>query len=237
MMKGLWILLLGLCTAGSVAAQSDSVVDITDESHYQLVVENDKVRIFAVELPAHQSTPLVRHDHNFLIITLADCEIASWAEGRAGVITYQYKQNDIRFFFGGPARALRNDTPNTYRNLTVEFLNPKVTTLGFDLADKRWEYGSSEMRPPADLQKAFADAMELGEAKVKDVQLMPDDEYPEPEKAVDELLLPLSDVEFKKNGQRISKDAYAPIWIPSGRNGKFTNDATVPARMVVIELQ
>lgn len=237
MRKAASILLVVLALVGAVAAQDESTVDITDESHYHLLLENEKIRIFEVDLPAHQSTPLVRHDHNFLVITLGDSEIASWAEGRAGVITYLYKDNDIRFFFGGPARALRNDTPNTYRNLTIEFLNPKVTTLGFDIAQKRWEYGSSEMRPPADPQKAFSNTMDLGEAKVKDVQLLADDEYAEPEKPLDELLLPLTDLEFKKNGERIRKDAYTPIWIPSGRKGKFMNDATVPARMVVIELQ
>ena len=231
------ILFLVFALLGAVAAQDESTVDITDESHYQLLLGNEKIRIFEVNLPAHQSTPLVRHDHNFLVVTLGDSEVASWAEGRAGVITYLYKDKDIRFFFGGPARALRNDTPNPYRNLTIEFLNPKVTSLGFDIAQKRWEYGSSEMRPPADPQKAFSDTMDLGEAKVKHVQLFPDDEYPEPEKAVDELLLPLTDIEFKKNGERLRKDAYTPVWIPSGRKGKFMNDATVPARMVVIELQ
>jgi hypothetical protein len=234
--KTLLILLLIPGLAGLLIAQNESTVDISDESHHQLLLENEKVRVFEVDLPAHQSTPLVRHDHNFLVITLEDAEIASWAEGRAGVITYQYKRNDVRFFFGGPARALRNDTPNTYRNLTVEFLSPKVTTLGFDIAEKRWEYGSNAMLPPTDPQKGFTETMDLGEARVKDVQLMPEDEYPEPEKSVDELLLPLTDLELKKNGLRIRKDQYTPFWIPAGRNVKFMNDATVPARMVVIEL-
>lgn len=236
MNKGLSILSLCLCLAGFLAAQTESVVDITDESHHHLLLENEKVRVFAVDLPAYQSTPLTRHDHNYLVITLADSEIASWAEGQAGVITYEYKQNDIRFFFGGPARALRNDTPNAYHNLTVEFLNPKVTTLGYEVKDKRWEYGSSAMLPPADPQKAFTDTMDLGEAKVKDVQLLPDDAYPEPEKDADELLIPLTDIELKKGGERIRKDQDEPLWIPAGRKAKLVNDATVPARVVVLEL-
>ncbi len=226
-----------LCLVGFVAAQTENTVDITDESHHHLLLENEKVRVFAVDIPSYQSVPMTRHDHNFLVITLADSEIASWAEGQAGVITYQYKQNDIRFFFGGPARALRNDTPNAYHSLTIEFLDPKVTTLGYEPKDKRWEYGSSAMLPPADPAKAFTDTMDLGEAKVKDVQLMPDDAYPEPEKAVDELLIPLTDIELKQGTERIRKDQDEPLWIPAGRKTKLVNDATVPARMVVVELQ
>ena len=226
-----------LCLRASLLAQTETTVDIGDESHHHLLLENEKVRVFAVDLTAHQSTPLIRHEHNYLVITLADAEIASWAEGQAGVITYRYNQNDIRFFFGGPARALRNDTPNAYHSLTIEFLNPKITTFGYAPKAGRWEYGSSAMLPPSDPQKAFSDTMVLGDAKVKDVQLLPDDAYAEPDKDVDELLTPLTDIELKKGTERIRKSQYEPLWILAGRKTKLVNDATVPARMVVLELK
>lgn len=226
-----------LCLRASLLAQTETTVDIGDESHHRLLLENEKVRVFAVDLTAHQSTPLIRHEHNYLVITLADAEIASWAEGQAGVITYRYNQNDIRFFFGGPARALRNDTPNAYHNLTIEFLNPKITTFGYAPKAGRWEYGSSAMLPPSDPQKAFTDTMDLGEAKAKDVQLLPDDAYAEPDKDVDELLIPLTDIELKKGTERIRKSQYEPLWIPAGRKTKLVNDATVPARIVVLDLK
>ncbi len=230
-------LLLAVALACPAAGQSDTTTAMEDESHHHLLLENDKVRVFAVDLGAHQSTPLTRHDHNYLVITLADSEIASWADGQAGVITYRYDQNDIHFFFGGPARALRNDTPDAYHNLTIEFLNPKVTTFGYEPKAGKWEYGSSAMPPPKDPQKAFTDVMDLGEARVKDVQLLPDDAYTEPEKDIDELLIPLTDVEFKMSGERSRKDRTEPLWIPAGRKSKLVNDATVPGRMVVIELK
>jgi len=231
------LLLFSLLLVSLVHAQSESAVDMGDESHYHLLFGNEKVRVFAVDIDPHESTPLVRHDHNFLVITLEDEEIASWAEGQAGVITYRYSQNDIRFFFGGPARALRNDTPNTYHNLTVEFLNPKVTTFGFDPQAKRWEYGSSAMASPRDPNKAFVTTMDLDAAKVKDLQLLPDDEYAPPEKEVDELMIPLTDIEMKKAGERLRKDRTEPMWFPAGRKEKLINDATVPARLVVLELK
>lgn len=230
-------LVLAIGLVSPLAGQSDTAMAIEDESHHHLLLENEKVRVFAVDLRAHDSTPLTRHDHNFLVITLADSEIASWAEGQAGVITYRYDQNDVRFFFGGPARALRNDTPNAYHNLTVEFLNPKVTTFGYEPKAGKWEYGSSAMLPPKDPQKEFIDVMDLGEAKVRDIQLLPDDVYPEPDKDVDELLIPLTDIELKEGGSRIRKDRAELLWIPAGRKAKLVNDATVPARMVVLELR
>ncbi len=230
-------LLVALALVSQASAQAETATAMEDESHHHLLLQNEKVRVFAVDLGAHESAPLTRHEHNYLVITLGDSEIASWAEGQAGVITYRYDQNDIRFFFGGPARALRNDTPNAYHNLTIEFLSPKVTTFGYEPKAGKWEYGSSAMLPPRDLQKAFTDSMDLGEAKVRDVQLLPDDAYPEPDKDADELLIPLTDIELKKAGERIRKDRVEPLWIPAGRKAKLVNDATVPARMVVLELK
>ena len=226
-----------LLVASAALAQPQPTVSMADEPHHALLLSNDQVRVYAVSIPPHTSLPLIQHEHNFLVITLRECEIASWAEGNAGVITYRYERDDIRFFFGGPARALRNDTSAEYRNLTVEFLNPKVTTLGFQPESGHWEYGSSALSPPPDPQGKFTDVMKLGEAIVKDVQLLPDDEYPEPEKPLVELLIPLTDIDLKSTDQRIRKDAEELLWISPGRKSKWINNAGEPARLVVIEFQ
>ena len=218
-------------------AQDPTPSDITSDSHYHLLLENEKVRVFDVTVGPHQSTPLIRHEHNFLVVSPDDCEIASWAEGQAGVITYRYSRGDIRFFYGGPARALRNDTPNEYHNLTVEFLNPKVTTYGYQADAGKWEYGSSALPPPVDSHAAFNNAMPLGEAKVRDVQLLPDDEYPAPETEVDELFIPLTEIELKTADERIRKSPGELLWIPAGRKKKLVNNAATPVRIVVLELR
>jgi hypothetical protein len=225
-----------LCLLASVAA-AEEAVDMASEPHHHQVLDNDLVRVFAVTIGPHESTQLTRHEHSYLVISLEDCEIASWAKGQAGVITYRYNQNDTRFFFGGPARTLRNDTPNPYHNLTVEFLDPKVTTFGYQPEAGRWEYGSSAIPPPVDSRAKFSDAMELGEATVKDVQLLPDDSYPAPEKETSELLIALSDLDLKTKESRIRKAQGDLVWIDPGRKSELLNNATGPARFVLIELR
>ncbi|MBZ5599769.1 MAG: hypothetical protein LAN83_15770 [Acidobacteriia bacterium] len=226
-----------LCLLCSVTAVTQDVVDITSEPHHRLLLENDKVRVFEVAIGAHTSTQLTRHEHNYLVVTLADCEIASWGEGQAGVITYRYNQNDVRFFFGGPARTMRNDTPNEYHNLTVEFLNPKVTSFGYQPGAGHWEYGSSALPPPVDSRAKFASVMALGEATVKDVQLLPDDSYPAPEKEGAELVIALSDFDLKTEKNRIRKSQGELYWVEPGRKSELVNNGTDPARFVVIELR
>ncbi|HVO79079.1 MAG TPA: hypothetical protein VMT28_00030 [Terriglobales bacterium] len=226
-----------LCLLGPVTARAQTAVDIASEPHHHQLLENAQLRVFDVTIAAHSSTLLTRHEHNYLVITLCDCEIASWAEGQAGVITYRYNRNDIRFFFGGPARTMRNDTPNEYHNLTVEFLSPKVTTFGYQPEAGRWEYGSSAMPPPVDSRAKFADVLDLGEGTVKDVQLLPDDSYPPPEKEAAELVIALTDLDLKTTNHRVRKSQGELLWIDPGRKSDLVNNDTEPARFVVIELR
>jgi hypothetical protein len=228
------VLLFGLLSG---TGRAQDAVDITSEPHHHQLLENDQVRVFDVSIGAHSSTQPTRHDHNYLVVTLCDCEIASWAEGQAGVITYRYNRNDVRFFFGGRARTMRNDTPNEYHNLTVEFLNPKVTTFGYQPDAGHWEYGSSALPPPVDSRAKFANVMALGEATVKDVQLLPGDAYPAPEKEAAELLIALSDLDLKTRESRIRKSQGELAWIGPGRKLDLVNNDTEPARFVLIELR
>src|SRR6266568_1558443 len=199
-----------MLSGSMLLAQQQTPVEITAEPHHRLLLENDSVRAFAVTIPPREATELTRHEHNFLVVTFQDNETASWAEGEAGVLTYRFRANDIHFYFGGRARAMRNDTSSEYRNVTVEFLNPKAK---------------------------FANRMPLGEAVVKDVQLLPGDEFPAPEKGIAQLVIALSDVQLLAGKEKIQEDIGGVAWIPSEKAEKLTTKGTQPARFVVVELQ
>src|SRR5690242_13389077 len=229
----IWILL----SASILLAQQQTQAEITAEPHHNLLLENDSVRAFAVTIPPREGTQLTRHEHNFLVITFQDSEIASWAEGEAGVLTYRFRANDIHFYFGGQASAMRNDTSSAYHNLTVEFLNPRVTTYGYQSNTRRWQYGGNTLLPPVDPNAKFANRMPLGEATVKDVQLLPGDEFPKPEEGIAQLVIALSDVELSAGKEKIQKEIGGVAWIPSEKAEKLVNKGTQPARFVVVELQ
>ncbi len=234
-MKCAFLLLFLL--SGMLPAQQQVLVEITAEPHHNLMLENDSVRAFAVTIRPHEATELTRHEHNFLVVTFQDSEIASWAEGEAGVLTYRFHANDIHFYFGGRARAMRNDTSSEYRNVTVEFLNPKVTTYGYQSNMRRWQYGGNTLLPPVDPNAKFANRMPLGEAVVKDVQLLPGDEFPAPEKGIAQLLLALSDRQLLVGKEKVHSSVGEVSWIPAERATKLINSGTEPARFVIVELQ
>ncbi len=221
----------------SIAATAQNVVDLSEDSHYHLLLENDKVRVFAVNVGSHTETALVRHPNNYLVIHLQESEIAAWNEGESGVVTQRFPQNDVRFYFGGKPRAMRNDTSTEYHSLMIEFLNPKVTTYGYQAGSGRWTYGSDTIPSPVDPRAKFATVMPLAEATVKDIQLLPDDAYPAPEKDSDELVVALTDVDFRIGEKRIRKSKEDLLWIPAGRQSPLANNGSDPSRFVLIELR
>lgn len=220
-----------------MGAAAQKVVELSEEPHYHLLLENDKVRVFAVNVGPHVETALVRHLNNYLVIHLQESEIAAWNEGESGVVTQRFPQNDIRFYFGGKPRAMRNDTSTEYHSLMIEFLNPKVTTYGYQAGSGRWTYGSDAIPPPVDPSAKFATVMPLAEAIVKDIQLLPDDAYPVPEKAADELIVALTDLDFRVGEKRIRKSKEDLLWVEAGRQGALINNGSDPSRFVLIELR
>lgn len=229
------LLLLLLLLAQLASAQIPA--DINSESHHHLLLENDKVRVFSVALRPSERA-FVRHEHNFLVVTLQDCEVVMWPEGQSDIQSFHLNEGDVRLFFGGRARGLRNDETREYHNVTVEFLNPKVTTYSYQSDRGNWDYGDSVLRPPVDPGAKFTDTIQLGAATATDVQLLADDSLPVPEKEAAELIIPITDVDLKAEGDnRIRKSPGEVVWIPAGRKSKLINNGADRARFVILELR
>jgi hypothetical protein len=233
---GLLLLIVGLCVYLDPRAFAEEASDITSEPHHHLLLQNNQVRVFEVTLHPSEKM-LVRHDHNFLTITLQDCEMVMWAEGQSEVQNFRFNQGDVRFAFAGPARGTRNDHGAEYRNITVEFLNPKVTTFGYQPSIGGWQYGSSSINPPVDPHKKFKTTLHLGDADASDVQLLQGDLLAPPEKkGTDELLVPTTDVDLKgPSDLHVRKANGEVVWLGDGRKNNLMNAVPEPARFVVVE--
>jgi hypothetical protein len=80
--------------------------------------------------------------------------------------------------------------------------------------------------------------MQLGEAAVSDVQLLPGEVFPAPEKAVAELVVAVTDVDLKdESNNRFRKSSGEVVWITTEHKTKLINNGTDPARFVVVELR
>ena len=222
--------------AALTAAHAQTAVDITSDSHYHLLLKNDRVRVFEVSLRQPERA-MVRHEHNFLVITLTDSDMVMWPEGFSDVQSYRFGVGDVRFFFGGRAIGLRSNLTTEYRNITVEFMDAKVTTYGYQSGSGEWDYGASVVRAPVDPRAKFSNSIDLGAATVSDVQLLQSDTLPKPDKPSAELLVPVTDMDLKAESDiHIRKSPGEVLWLDPGRKADLRNVDTEPARFVVIEI-
>ena len=230
-MKSRLLLMLLLCTP---LAWAQSAPDMASAPHYRQLLVNDQVRVFALTLRPLERT-MARHDNNFLVVALLDCDVVIWPEGESDIVNFHFNQGDVRFYPGGRALGMRNDRTTEYRNVTVEFLDPKVTNYGYQAYTGTWEYGPAAIGPPVDPHAKFMNSLSLGAATVSDVQLLSRDPFPPPDKPSAELLIPVTDIDLKAGEyERIRKSSGDAVWIPAGRKSTFLNATTDPARFIVV---
>jgi hypothetical protein len=238
--KNAWVMmvppLLILAVLGAVPAQAQTAVEITGAPHYQLLLQNDQVRVFGVSLRQSEQV-FVRHEHNFLVVTLTNSDVAMWPEGRSDIQSYRFSEGDVRFFFAGRAVGLRNNQTSEYRNITVEFLDPAVTSFGYQPDSREWNYGDSVLRAPVDPRAKFSNSMQLGTATVSDVQLLQGDSLPKPEKPTAELLIPITDLNLEAASDiHTRKSPGEVLWLDPGRKADLRNVDPGPAHFVLVEL-
>ena len=232
----LMTLRLALLLLLSPLAWAQTAADIASEPHHHPLLQDDQVRVFALTLkPTEQA--YTRHEHNFLLVTLQDSELVIWSEGQSAIPHFRLPQAETRFVFGGHAIGFRNDRSTEYRGVIVEFLNPKVTTYGYQSQTGTWDYASGAINSPVDPHAKFMNGMQLGAASAVDVQLLGGDSFPAPDKASAELLIPLSEVDLRGQDDRHIRRAPGEIiWIPSERKAALVNSSAQPARFVDVEL-
>ncbi len=118
---------MALGGAALAGAQARAPLEVEAEPHHHLILENALVRVFAVGIPVHQDA-YVLYRHNYLTVTLQESRLAMWSEGVSAAPVYPINAGDTRFFIGGMPIGIRNEGRTKYRNITVEFLDPQVTT-------------------------------------------------------------------------------------------------------------
>jgi len=231
-------ILLGLIfCAALVSAQVQTPDEITREPHHRLLLQNEQVRVFEVMLRPSERL-FVKHQYNFLVVTLLDSEVVMWNEGESEIANFRFNRGDVRFFYGGAARGMRNDHNGVYRNITVEFLNPKVTTFGYQPNTGRWQYGGSAIGPPVDPNKKFRSTLKLGIVDANDVQLLQRDTLEPPDKGTLELLIPVTDLDMTNGSDlHVRKSAGDAWWIGDRRKADLMNTSPDPARFALVELK
>ena len=103
------------------------VVDIADEPRHHLIIANEYIRAFAVEIPPHDRTLCHRHPHDYLLYVAGGAEIISAARDEEPK-RLSYSEGECELSQAGLIHIVENLSDKTFRNVVVE-LQPRSRTL------------------------------------------------------------------------------------------------------------
>lgn len=112
-------LILALLLSSPALAQT--VVPITSEPHHHLVISNDFVRVFQVEVPPKAETLYHQHDYDYLYVAIGDADVASTRLHEKPVVV-KLKEGEVEFSKGPFAHKATNNSTRPFRNVTIELL-------------------------------------------------------------------------------------------------------------------
>jgi quercetin dioxygenase-like cupin family protein len=232
------MLLLGLSL--SPAAQPGlsaeaPAVEITAEPDHHPALENERVRVFQVAVPANASTLLHRHRHDYLFVTLGDSRVANEVEGKAAA-ELALADGETRFTPGNFAHKAKNLTDRPFRNVTIELMQDEKLR-GQPSPWPPEAEGDREL-PGVHLKVLFVhDGARVSEVKLEPGATVPSHRHDGPH-----LLVAVSDLELRSD-----VEGRGPIagtfkagdikWLPGGFTHTLTNAGKSPARMVTVEFK
>jgi len=97
------------------------VVPIDEEPRHHLVIENEFVRAFAVEIAPHDRTLCHEHSHDYLMYVAGDAEIVS-APRDDEPKKLSYRDGDCELSQAGMVHVVENRKDTPFRNIVAELL-------------------------------------------------------------------------------------------------------------------
>ncbi|HUI85065.1 MAG TPA: hypothetical protein VL240_12620 [Candidatus Binatia bacterium] len=136
------------------------VVDIADEPRHHLVIANEFVRAFAVEIAPHDRTLCHRHPNDYVLFVANGGDIISAARGEEPK-RLSYSAGECELSPAGLVHVVENLGEHAFRNVVVELL-PRAAGLRRGAAPKRAPLGDEvTVEPIFDDERASVFAVTL----------------------------------------------------------------------------
>lgn len=104
--------------------RADRAVPISEEHHHHLVMENEYVRVYEVEVPAHEATLMHQHDRDYVYVVIGDADVTNQVQGKQAAKLHLL-DTTVNFSKGPFAHIATNDGEKPFRNVTIELLKPQ----------------------------------------------------------------------------------------------------------------
>ena len=216
---------LFLATLAAAQTTTPTEVPITAERSHHVILENEYVRVFKVEVSPHTQTLIHRHDHDYVFVTLGDSAVENTVTGKPPV-QIKLQDGETRFLMGGFSHTARNLSDQPFRNFTIEFLRNNQHAPATDYAPSA---------SPAQKILFIQDGVRVSEIRLSPGAALPRHEHRAPHLVVAVSDLDLrSDVEGKPPAEAHVKSGEIK-WVPAGFTHTLTNTGTTEARFITLE--
>jgi len=222
-----------LFAADLLIARAAKEVEITNEAHHHLAFENDRIRVFKVEVAPHDSTLMHRHRHDYLWVTIGDSEVSNDVEGKPPV-HLKLTDGDTRFLPGNFAHIARNLAATPFRNVTIEFLQDEQARSS---PPPQWD----EERGLRVLNGGTQEILFVKDgARVSEIELQPHGMIPTHRHKGPHLVVAITDLDLRSDieGREPTSSQLKSgevKWVPGGYAHTLTNVGQKAARFVTIE--
>jgi quercetin dioxygenase-like cupin family protein len=222
-------------------AQAAQDVEITAEPHHQLVLANDQVRVFNVEILPQAETLMHWHGHDYIYVTLGHSAVVNAVKGKEPV-NLEMQDGQTGFLAGGFAHIARNVSGQPYRNVTIELLQDdklRQAPAHWDAAHPEEDRGLNILNGGTKEILFVKDGVRISEVELQPGGMMPMHHHAGPY-----LLVAVTDLDLRENHRN---DVHPPDlghfkagqvdWLPGGYSSSLTNIAKTPAKFVTLEFR
>ena len=224
-------LLAAVLLAQVLIAQTTAEVEITAEPLHHLVLENEYVRAFYVEVPVREATLLHRHRHDYIYVTLGNAHVSNEVEGKQP-IDVKLSDGDTRLVPGGFVHVTRNIGEQPFRNVTIELLKDEDGSQS-----SKWNDADGDKTFPGGRSKTL---VTKDGARVSEVDLDPGATVPSHHHDNPHLMVAITDLDLRSDVEGMGPmpgkfKSGAVKWLPGGYTHTLTNTGATPARFVTVE--
>jgi quercetin dioxygenase-like cupin family protein len=217
----------------SAQTAAPAEVDITAEPHHHLVLENQYVRVFSLEVPPHGVTQLHRHGHDYISVNLGISQVENDVAGKpTAVLTLQ--DGETRFIPGAFAHLGKNLSDRPFHTLIIEFLQDEKAR---QTPPPKWD----EERGLHILNGGTRDILFVKDGvRVSDLELQPGGVLPKHHHTGPHLVVAVTDLDLRsdvegKGPQQIQLKAGDAAWVKGGATHTVTNVGSQNAKLITLE--
>jgi quercetin dioxygenase-like cupin family protein len=231
-MKSLAVLPVALLLA--VAASSPAAeVEITSEPSHHLILQNQYVRVFQVEVAPHAATLMHRHGHDYIFVTLGASEVSNEVAGKPPV-TLKLQDGEVRATDGGFVHIARNLAATPFRNITIELLQDDKARTS---PPPKWDDDRSLQVLHGGTQQVLfvKDGVRVSETELQVAGSVPKHRHTRPH-----LVIAITDLTFRsdvvgKGASNVEMKSGEIKWVEGDLTHTITNVGNADAKFVTFE--